>query len=293
MDMISEAVARTRAGRAVAVRNRYTGSWATRFPAINGSGLHIVRQGTPWLIPEHTPPVALQPGSIVFIPHGPPHGFSNTPIAFTALPALREPPPDPDRYDVEFVSCCYHLDRGQIHESLNGLPEVITLLHDDRHPALQALTALLGEHAADTQPGSDLALPAVVDLLLIHLLRLWHEQNGSTADPAATDPRIAQALRNVELDPHKPWTVQQLSDAAHMSRATFTREFTQATGEKPGAWLTRRRLDRGAHLLRRTDLPLGSIALQLGYATEFSFSAAFRRVFGLAPGRFRDRERAQ
>lgn len=292
VDMISEAVARTRAGRAVAVRNRYAGAWSTRFPAINGSGLHIVRQGTPWLIPEHAPPVPLRPGGIVFLPHGPPHGFSDAPIRFAELPALREPPPQPHAYDVEFVSCCYHLDRGRVHESLRGLPEIVTLEQDDGDPALRALTDLLGEHAADTRPGSDVALPAVVDLLLVHLLRRWHDEHGTGGGPLAADPRIAQALRHVEQEPHKPWTVQQLSDAAHMSRAAFTRQFTQVTGERPGAWLARRRLDRGAHLLRRTDLPLGAIAVQLGYATEFSFSAAFRRVFGIAPGRFRDRERA-
>lgn len=293
MDVISEAVATTRAGRAVARRNRCAGAWGLRFPAINGTGLHIVRQGSPWLIPENGPPVPLRPGSVVFVPHGPPHGFSDAPAALRDLPAGPATTPEPVRFDVEFVSCCYHLDRGQGHDLLQGLPDIIVLaVDDDRSPTVRVLADLLGEHAAEAKPGNDIALPAIVDLLLVHLLRLWHDQRGAGGWTETPDPRIAQVLRVVRESPSRPWTVQQLSGLAGMSRAAFARRFTTATGEPPGAYLTRLRLDHGASLLRHTDLPLAGIARQLGYATEFSFSAAFRREYGLAPGRFRHRERS-
>lgn len=292
MDMISEAVSSTRAGRAVAARNRHAGSWSARFPAINGSGLHIVRRGSPWFIPADGPAVPLHPGDVVFVPHGPPHGFSDRPLTFGELPAIVRRTAEMGPFDVEFVSCCYHLDRGHIHDSLAGLPEVITLTIDDqRYPMLRSLTDLLGEHAADDRPGSDIALPAVVDLLLIHLLRAWHDQRGDPEWPGVTDPGVARALHAVQENPHRPWTVRQLSDLAEMSRSAFARRFTEATGSTPSAYLIRSRLDRGAQLLRHSDLPLAAIATQLGYATEFSFSAAFRREFGIAPGRFRRRER--
>ncbi|MFI5840264.1 AraC family transcriptional regulator [Catenuloplanes sp. NPDC051500] len=284
--MISDVVATARGGRAVAVRNRYAGVWSTRFPEINGSGLHIVRLGAPWLVPEEGDPVALHPGEIVFVPHGRPHGFGSSPVPFRSLPEVRQPPPaDRGCFDVEFVSCCYHLDRGRVHDALSGLPDVITLPIDE---TLGMLADLLGAHAVDSRPGSDLALPAVVDLILIHLLRRWQDQQGELG---VADAGIVRVLRSVREDPHRLWTVQQLSDVAGLSRAALTRRFTSATGEGPGAYLLRRRLDRAAHLLRHTDLPLALIAAQLGYATEFSFSAAFRRAFGIAPGRFRNRER--
>jgi AraC-like DNA-binding protein len=292
VDLISEAVTTTRAGRAVAVRNRHVGSWATRFPAVNGSGLHVVRQGTPWLIPDGGRPVPLGRGSIVFVPRGVPHGFSSGPMSFSDLPAVRERPPELLTFDVDFVSCCYHLDRGRAHASFDDLPDVITTVLDENgYPALRTLADLLGEHAANPGPGNDIALPAVVDLLLVHLLRMWRDQEGADSWPAIADARIAEALRLVRENPRRPMTVQQMSDAVHMSRAAFTRRFTEVTGERPGAYLLRRRLDLGAQLLRRTDLPLASIAQQVGYATEFSFSAAFRREFGIAPGRFRNHER--
>ncbi|WP_344649412.1 AraC family transcriptional regulator [Cryptosporangium japonicum] len=291
MDLISEAVASTRAGRAWAVHNRYAGAWATRFPAITGAGLHVVRHGEPWLIPEDGEPVALRPGSVVFVPHGPPHGFSSAPCAFADLPAVRTPPPDPEHVDVDFVSCCYHLDRGTGHAYLNGLPDVITLVIDEeRYPGVRGLADLLAGHAGPDRPGGDVALPAIVDLLLVHLLRMWRDQQDA-AHPAAVDPSLAGVFDLLARPYATNLTVCDLADLARMSRASFSRRFTGTTGETPGAYLARRRLDEGARLLRHTDLPLAAVAKHLGYATEFSFSAAFRRGFGIAPGRFRNRER--
>ncbi|MEO3789648.1 helix-turn-helix domain-containing protein [Nonomuraea sp. B10E15] len=44
---------------------------------------------------------------------------------------------------------------------------------------------------------------------------------------------------------------------------------------------------RAAILLRESDAPLAAIARQVGYSTEFAFSAAFRREYGMSPGGFR------
>ncbi|WP_305788233.1 AraC family transcriptional regulator [Symbioplanes lichenis] len=287
MDKITEAVATTRAGRAVATRNRFAGEWSTRFPEINGSALHIVRRGAPWLSTGRRAPVPTKPGDVVFLPFGPPHGFSHAPAPLSGMPPVETRLPHSGPYDIEVVSCCYHLDRGRVHESFRGLPEAVTVNLDEQgDPALRAVADLLVEHAAGDGPGRDIALPAVVDLLLVHLLRV------RPGDGETVDPPIARALRAVRDDPHKAWTAAQLSGVAGLSRAVFARRFTAAIGEPPGAYLLKRRLDQGAQLLRYTELPLAAIAARLGYATEFSFAAAFRREFGIAPGRFRRRERA-
>lgn len=57
------------------------------------------------------------------------------------------------------------------------------------------------------------------------------------------------------------------------------------------SYVTGWRLTCVARLLRETDAPLAGIARQVGYATEFSFGAGFRREYGISPGRFRSLER--
>ena len=45
--------------------------------------------------------------------------------------------------------------------------------------------------------------------------------------------------------------------------------------------------------LRDTDARLAAIAGALGYASEFSFAAAFKRHHGVAPGRWRSDARSR
>lgn len=105
--------------------------------------------------------------------------------------------------------------------------------------------------------------------------------------PQTDDPRVGAALRAIHDNPQRPWTVQQLSETAGLSRTAFSRRFTAAVGRPPMSYLISWRLNRGAQLLRGTDAPLASIARQVGYATEFAFAGAFRREYGVPPGRFR------
>jgi AraC-like DNA-binding protein len=56
------------------------------------------------------------------------------------------------------------------------------------------------------------------------------------------------------------------------------------------AYLIAWRLGKGAQLLRKTEAPLAVIARQVGYSSEYAFASAFRREFGISPGRFRRRD---
>jgi AraC-like DNA-binding protein len=40
-------------------------------------------------------------------------------------------------------------------------------------------------------------------------------------------------------------------------------------------------------LLRADDTPLRAVAHRVGYTSEFAFAKAFKREYGLAPGRYR------
>ena len=57
------------------------------------------------------------------------------------------------------------------------------------------------------------------------------------------------------------------------------------------AYLTWWRLSTGARMLRDGQAPLAAIARNVGYTSEFAFSAAFKREFGTAPGKFRRQQR--
>lgn len=298
VDLISEAVGSARAGQAFARRIRESGHWGIRFPAFAGVGFHVVLRGSGWLVLAAGDPVTLQAGDIVLASHGDEHGLSHAVRALGDLPeaAAGEPgvpaPHDRGPADIEFLCAAYRLDHGQVHMLLRQLPGVIVVSPDyDRHPELRALVDLLDADSTQRRPGTPVTRSALVDLLLVHVLRLWQDGAGAAAWPETGDAAIALVLREIHRSPQLSWTVQRLGDIAGLSRSAFTRRFTASVGQPPMAYLISYRLVTGARLLQETGAPLAVIARQVGYSSEFAFASAFRREFGVAPGRFRHRAR--
>lgn len=101
------------------------------------------------------------------------------------------------------------------------------------------------------------------------------------------DDRIAQAIRLLEAEISTKVDYPKLSAAVGLSRYHLHRLFIQQTGDTPGAYLRRIRIDLAAMRLCWTRETAGEIAHGLGYASQGSFNRAFIARFGIPPGRFR------
>ncbi|MEV8532432.1 AraC family transcriptional regulator [Streptomyces sp. NPDC051211] len=315
MDVFSDVIATMRAGRAKFTRTRRSGVWGNRFGPDPGAGFHVVLGGGCWLIPPAGAPVRLSAGDVVFLPHGAQHGLSDSPDRTLASLPPAPPPGSPemraletgsaaapatptDPGEVRMLCGAYRLDRGQTHPFLRGLPEVIHLpARLGRHASLRSAVDLLSADLEQDRPGAEAALPALLDLLLVYLLRAWLEEQaelrpGNGWCAALGDPAVAAALNHIHRQPAHPWTVQALGTAVGLSRTAFAKRFTAYVGQSPMAYLSWWRMNTAARLLRADDSPLSAIAQQVGYTSEFAFSHAFKRAHGRAPGRFR-REHAE
>jgi AraC-like DNA-binding protein len=260
-----------------------------RYSGLSGSGFHVVLRGSGWLLASHTPPTALRAGDVVLITSGADHALSHTPRALDGLPqaVLNRQQPEPGPADFEFLCGAYRLDQGRVHPYLAAMPDLVVVSPDySRSPQLRSVVSLLDDEPQD-RPGNAVTRAAILDLMLVHTLRQWLEQEDAKGRPAVSDPAIAAVLGAIHDSPQAPWTVTRLSAAAGMSRSAFTRRFTLVVGKPPMAYLIGWRLSCAARLLRETDASLAAIARQVGYATEFAFAGAFRREYGVPPGRFR------
>jgi AraC-like DNA-binding protein len=85
----------------------------------------------------------------------------------------------------------------------------------------------------------------------------------------------------------EPLDVDDLADAAGLSRAHFSREFRRAFGEPPHSYLLTRRLERAAALLRTTDRSVAEICLDVGLTSVGSFTTSFKRTFDMSPTAYR------
>jgi AraC-like DNA-binding protein len=81
--------------------------------------------------------------------------------------------------------------------------------------------------------------------------------------------------------------VDEMAQAAGLSRAHFSREFRRAFGEPPHVYLLTRRLERAAALLRSTDRPVIEICLSVGLRSVGSFTTSFTRTYGISPTAYR------
>ncbi|MFE3324964.1 cupin domain-containing protein [Streptomyces sp. NPDC059176] len=310
VDVLTEALGSMRTGVPTSVRTEGRAPWGLRLPSVAGAGFHVVLHGTCWLIPlddaPHLGRLALGPGDVVFLRDGRGHILADHP----STPAEEE---NPDRFRPDgpigtvtlggdgprtsLLCGNYHLDQGRPHPLMHQLPEVIHLsTGHGRHPELSAAVGLLATELENPRIGSTGIVPALIDSLLLYILRAWLE-----AQPAATatgwaaalrDRAVAPALAAIHDDPAARWTVDALAARAGLSRAAFARRFTTLVGEPPMAYLTRWRMTTAAQLLRESEAPLTTVAARTGYGSEYALAKAFKREYGQAPGGYRRQARA-
>ncbi|MFF0631128.1 AraC family transcriptional regulator [Nocardia sp. NPDC004151] len=295
MDILSETIAAIRTGNPASGLFIRHAPWGRRYPKVPGAGFHVVLQGSCWVLPPDGEPIAMGAGDVLFMPRGENHDLVDalgTPIGEVAAPGEPREIAGPGARTV-LVCGAYELGRQRSHPLLEDLPEFIHLpARPGRHPALRSAVDLLASEIAEPRPGTDAVIPALLDTLLLFLLRAWFDERADSTGWAGVfqDPAVADALRAIHAAPEKAWTVPELGAVAGVSRATLARRFLATVGEPPLSYLTRWRMLTAARLLRETDTPLAGVARKVGYQSEFAFAKAFKREYGLAPGQYRRAE---
>ncbi|WP_395297396.1 GlxA family transcriptional regulator [Kitasatospora hibisci] len=101
------------------------------------------------------------------------------------------------------------------------------------------------------------------------------------------DERLAGVLAWAREHLDRPLPVTELAQRALMSRRTFARRFSAATGTTPHAWLLGLRLGRAEELLETTDLPIEEVARLVGYGSAAVLREQFVRRRGVPPRSYR------
>ena len=82
-------------------------------------------------------------------------------------------------------------------------------------------------------------------------------------------------------------TLAQVARAAGLHPVYLGQIFRQEFGETLGEYLNRIRVRTAAGLLAYSDLPLSTVALDLGFYDQSHFTRVFRQLTGATPGAFR------
>ncbi|MEV6402174.1 AraC family transcriptional regulator [Streptomyces bobili] len=298
-----------RARGALMIRACFDPPWAVRVEDRAPLTVMLMVRGEGWVVPDEGERVRLTAGDLAIARCPGPYTCADDPA--TAPQALILPEgqcayPDGralngsmdlgvrawgDRLDGSTLVLIgtYMMDGEISGRLLDALPPLLSLTSEE-WPC--PLTPLLMEEIGRDEPGQEVVLDRLLDLLVIAALRAWFSR--PEAEPPAwyramADPVVGRVLRLVQDDPAHPWTVASLAVKAGVSRAGLARRFTELVGEPPMTHLTGWRLTLAADLLRDTDETIGAIARQVGYGSAFALSSAFKRVYGVSPQEHRGR----
>ncbi|GER15221.1 AraC family transcriptional regulator [Variovorax boronicumulans] len=272
------------------------GAWAVRYTAFGQPSFCTMLEGDCILAVDGQPPLALAAGDFLLMPATP--GFTLSGLT-PAPPVFLDPHEQAAREDAH----------GEVrHGDRNGPPDVrmlggyfafdspdaalmVSLLPSVLHmrgvARLSLLVQLVREESMAQRPGRDLVLGRLVEVLLIEALR---SAPGEGAPPgllrALADSRLAAAVRHMHADPARSWTVEELAGKAALSRSAFFERFSRAVGLPPMEYLLAWRMAIAKDLLRRGGCAPSEVAARVGYSSASTFSTAFSRHVGQAPGRY-------
>lgn len=103
------------------------------------------------------------------------------------------------------------------------------------------------------------------------------------------EQRIRLMLSYIHTHYSEPVTIDDISDAASVSRSECFRCFRGIVRKTPVEYLCGYRLSRAAQLLTNTDRTVFDISSSCGFASASYFGKMFREAWGMSPGTFRKR----
>jgi len=159
-----------------------------------------------------------------------------------------------------------------------------------KDPVLEALgRSILAELEAPTPAGAFYA-DTVAATLSAHILR--RHSRASEPPPAEAvsrhaDSRLERVIAYIEQNLEHELSLETLSREASLSLYHFARSFKTATGFAPHRFVLNRRIERARTLLRDPEIPIATVALRCGFASQAHLTHVFRGAIGFTPGAFR------
>ena len=191
-----------------------------------------------------------------------------------------------ERFTLGFVLSAGVISR-QLTEKTEAMPAFIPgndILH-----TIDRITA----EAAGRSPYSDAYSGALICCLAVELLRSL--EIGTHTVPkeiAAPDMLLTQQI-DTYFEQHFADSCgeTELAKQLHFSRRHLVRILKKHYGMSFREKLVSTRMDNAAFLLRTTDLPVSTIAAEVGYGSESAFFKVFRRCYRLTPRQYRNDHR--
>ncbi|HEX7734356.1 MAG TPA: AraC family transcriptional regulator [Ktedonobacteraceae bacterium] len=286
----------------ISARNELTPPWRYYFAASHDMIFHLLGSGgSGYLSFEGDPePVRVEEGAVLLFPFGHAHTMSDeltSPLTriqhveYSEQGSYQGFATAPAESKMIVLCGAFHLEHPGAFPLLGSLPKVIHIPAEQGRtvPGFAEIVQLIAREATTPRLGTQVMLRRLTELLFIHVIRAWVEQQEASTTgwvAALRDPSISTALGLIHQAPEQRWTVEELASSVALSRSVFSARFTHLVGEPPITYLTRWRMSRATRLLK-DNVEIEKIAALLGYESAVAFHKAFKREVGMTPARYR------
>ena len=124
----------------------------------------------------------------------------------------------------------------------------------------------------------------LIDELFILIARQLTRQNNSRRDFPQTFMKLEQTLRD---NLSHQWTVEEMSALVGLGTTAFSEKVKNFTGFSPLNYLINIRISEAIKLLKRNDVNVTDIALDIGFYSSQHFATTFKKLTGYTPSEFR------
>ncbi len=309
MDALSETLRVVQLVGAIFINARFTAPWCYQSPSADSAArllepcaeriviFHMIMEGECFVEMGEQARVRLTAGDVVIFPEGDAHRMASepglAPASGAGLDKVLSRRPRQLTYGgggTETRLVCGYLacDARLARLLLAGLPSLlrVNVRGSNAGTWLEASLRYALVEARSPRPGGAGVLAKLAEVLFIEVLRLYMNERseGRTGWLAGVGDRIVgAALTCLHRSPAHPWTLEELAREANTSRSVLAERFQNLMGHSPMQYLTQWRMLLAANLLRRSNVRLAQVAMEVGYQTDTAFSRAFRREFGLPP----------
>jgi AraC-like DNA-binding protein len=270
---------------------------------------HIVTEGSCFasLLDTDAEPIEIHAGEVIVFTRGDPHVMSSAPgmradpmCADSLVDGIQLPyvvsfggdGPTTAKVICGFLAC----DAGPFNPLIENLPRILVGSSTRGHgkiPCLSALVQFASNEVRDRRVGGEGVLGRLAELMFVEVVRQYLEtltpqQSGWLS--GLKDPRIGRVLALMHANPARDWGLENLARDVGLSRSEFAERFANLVGVPPMQYLAKWRMQVASGFLN-DNVNIATVAARVGYGSEASFSRAFKKIVGISPSHWRNRNK--
>jgi AraC-like DNA-binding protein len=151
--------------------------------------------------------------------------------------------------------------------------------------AIEALAKLLADEIRNPSKHAVYA-ESLVGSIVAGLLDIPAETSEKAAG-RLTQAQMNKLQSHIEKRGDYRMTIADMAATVDLSESWFASVFKQTTGKSPLQWQLSKRIDQAKQLLAEGDLPVATIAAQLGFSDQAHLTRVFRHIAGETPAAWR------